>query len=175
MLQCTVFSLQGVLLKGFYLLLMGSTFIAVGQVSSERIPVYNRYEELEWMLTQDNDTTYVFNFWATWCKPCVKELPYFQRLHELNHDQKYKVMLISLDMARDVPDRLEIFLSKHQITANVIALTDTRSHLWIPKVDGVWSGAIPATFVRKGNKTAFFEGEFEDYHTLELWINQIKD
>lgn len=149
--------------------------MVVGQVSTEKIPVYNRYEDVEWMLTQENDTTYVVNFWATWCKPCVKELPYFQRMHELNHDQKYKVILISLDMARDVPGRLVSFLSKHQITANVIALTDTRSHIWIPKVDGVWSGAIPATFVRKGNKTAFFEGEFEDYYTLELWINQITE
>src|SRR5690606_6809447 len=44
-----------------------------------------------------NDSIYVINFWATWCKPCIKELPAFEKIASEYADKKVKVLLVSLD------------------------------------------------------------------------------
>jgi thiol-disulfide isomerase/thioredoxin len=43
------------------------------------------------------DTIYVVNFWATWCKPCVEELPIFDSLNLEVKGQAIKVLLVNLD------------------------------------------------------------------------------
>lgn len=115
---------------------------------------------LEPMLQTDSDTTYVVNFWATWCAPCIKELPYFQKIHEKFSGAKVKVVLVSLDFEKQIESRLVPFLEKNKLKPDVIVLSDPASNTWINKVDPSWSGAIPATlFINKSGKR-FFEKEF---------------
>ena len=40
---------------------------------------------------------YLIDFWATWCKPCIKELPAFEELNARYQDKGLKVVLVSLD------------------------------------------------------------------------------
>ncbi len=145
----------------------------LGQQATSVIPVFDRFEDMAPHLEPHGDTTHIINFWATWCKPCVKELPYFQQLHEQTRDMPVKIILVSLDMKKDVAGRLPDFLKSRHIEAEVLALTDTKSHLWIPKVDAGWSGAIPATWIRQGNQSRFVETEFEDLASLLDWIQPI--
>lgn len=128
------------------------------KISSEAIPVYDSFSELEPIFHQKTDTTYVINFWATWCKPCVKELPYFEALHETFAGQKMKVILVSLDFKKDIERKLIPFVKEHQLKSDVIALTDGKYNDWIDKVDGDWGGAIPVTIVY-GPKGRKFIGE----------------
>src|SRR5688572_595506 len=68
----------------------------VSEEGGLKIGVYS-YEAFKPFLNADNDTTYIVNFWATWCKPCVEELPHFEQLYQEYKDKKVRLILVSLD------------------------------------------------------------------------------
>ena len=130
-------------------------------------PIYERFEDLAPIFAQQNDTTYVINFWATWCAPCVKELPYFEALTEKYAAQKVKVILVSLDFSKQLETKLKPFLAENNLQSEVLVLIDPDANTWVDKVNPAWSGAIPATVVYKGDKNKFYEKSFEDLAELE--------
>ncbi|MGB6269183.1 MAG: TlpA family protein disulfide reductase [Olleya sp.] len=132
--------------------------------------VYN-FEQLEPLLKKTDDKTYVINFWATWCAPCVKELPYFEKLNAEYSNKKVEVILVSLDFPKHIDTRLKPFLLKNKLKSQVILLDDVDSNSWIPKVDKDWSGAIPATLIYNQKQTIFYERSFE-YKELENELKQ---
>jgi thiol-disulfide isomerase/thioredoxin len=139
-------------------------FLLFGQVKGQ-VPVLD-FEGFEPFLNRQNDTTYVVNFWATWCVPCVKELPAFEQLNEAYSNEKVKVLLVSLDFVKYYDSKLLPFISDRNIKSDVILLNDPRSNQWIDKVNPEWSGAIPATVIYRGKKRSFYEQSFS-YETLE--------
>jgi thiol-disulfide isomerase/thioredoxin len=118
------------------------------------------FDGLEPRLSTGSDSVYVVNFWATWCVPCVKELPEFERINEEYSDRKVKVLLVSLDNPNHMESRVIPFIEKHELKSEIILLDDPRSHHWIPRVDESWSGAIPATIVFTRNSRSFYEKVF---------------
>ena len=118
-------------------------------------------EGLMHLLEKTEDTTYVVNFWATWCSPCVEELPYFQELQNSFSDRKLQVVLVSLDFPNQLERRVTPFLETHGIDLPVYLMTDMDYDSWISKVDPTWSGAIPATLFYNRSERAFFEKAFE--------------
>mgnify|MGYP003630415856 FL=1 len=138
-------------------------------VNNDNIPVYN-FDQLQPLLHTDSNKTYIVNFWAMWCAPCVKELPYIQ-----DYQQKHpetEVILVSLDFVKDIETKLKPFLKQNNITSKVVLLDDPASNIWIDKIDPNWSGAIPFTIVFNNNKRAFFERSFESVEDLEIEINK---
>ncbi len=129
------------------------------------------FNGLKYFLEQSNDTTYVVNFWATWCLPCIEELPHFEKLNAQNKDKKVKVILVSLDMAKQAESRLIPFIQKRKLASKVLLLHDPDANAWIEKVDKSWSGAIPATVIYKKDKRKFFEQSFT-YEDLEKEVQQ---
>lgn len=138
---------------------------------SAAFAVCSDYKELEEKLEGLGDTLVVVNFWATWCKPCVRELPYFQALDSHFEGSGAKVLLVSLDLPKDLDVKLRPFAEDWDISSLVVALTDTDHNKWIPKVHEDWTGAIPATWVRKGGVRLFHEGEFDDWDSLLEFVN----
>jgi thiol-disulfide isomerase/thioredoxin len=125
------------------------------------------FEELEVYFNKQNDTLYVINFWATWCKPCLEELPYFEAFHEKYTHDKVKVLLVSVDFKSQIESRVKPFLERKQLKSEVWLLDAGNPNIWIEKVDESWSGAIPATLFLKGDKRKFEEKEFESLEDLE--------
>lgn len=109
------------------------------------------------MLYQEGNKTYVVNFWATWCAPCIKELPYFETI---NKNPNIDVLLVSLDFPQHKESRLLPFIAKHQLQSKVVHLDDTNENVWINAIDSNWSGAIPATIVYNSQKRGFYERSF---------------
>jgi thiol-disulfide isomerase/thioredoxin len=117
------------------------------------------YEGLAPLLAKRNDTTYVVNFWATWCRPCVKELPYFEKLNAEYTDKKVKVVLVSLDFPEKLENQVIPYVEKN-LKSDVWLLDDADANGWIPKIDKSWSGAIPATLIFNKNHRMFYEHSF---------------
>ncbi len=129
------------------------------------------FNEFESMANKPSDKIRIYNFWATWCGPCVKEMPYFEKVNAENPD--IELIFISLDDGRK-PERVESFIERRNIKAPVFLLDDVDYNKWIDKVSPDWSGAIPATlFIRPDGRRTFHEGELEQ-EELELLIVKLK-
>lgn len=139
------------------------------EYSNAQITVYEKFSELEEDLLTDlsPDTTYVINFWATWCGPCIKELPYFEELNAIYSEQAFKQVLVSLDDPKKIESKVIPFLEKNKIESKVVLLADGKANSWIDKIDPSWSGAIPITLILKGKEKLFYEKEFHSTFELE--------
>ncbi len=126
----------------------------------ESIPMLS-FEEFEHWLEKENDSVYVINFWATWCAPCVREIPAFEKLNEQYRHQKVKVLLVSLDFPNQMENRVIPFVERMEMKSRVVLLNDPDANRWIPKVDEAWSGAIPATVIYSRDFYGFYEREFK--------------
>ena len=135
----------------------------------DSLEIYD-FQGIEKFLTTTDDKVYVVNFWATWCAPCIKELPYFEQLNK-NYENELDVILISLDFPKNYDSKLKPFIQKHQLQSKVMALNDPDANTWIPKVDESWSGAIPATLIFNKNKRQFYEQTFT-YDQLQTEVKQ---
>ena len=155
------------------------SFSQKNQVAHEPLKVYEdksfivksfNFDGLENYIKPQNDTIYIVNFWATWCKPCIEELPYFEKINEEYGSKNVKVILVSMDMSKQVLSRLIPFLEKNKIKSEVVLLNDVDADAWINKIDPSWSGALPATLIYNSKKRLFFEQSFT-YQTLLEQLN----
>ncbi|MDO8998836.1 MAG: TlpA disulfide reductase family protein [Bacteroidota bacterium] len=113
---------------------------------------------------KSKDTTYVINFWATWCKPCVAELPSFDSLSKVSNA---KIILVSLDFKEDIEKKVNPFLQKKNIKLECVLLDEINGNDFINKVDPTWTGAIPATLFKKDCRSYFVEKKINRYELLK--------
>lgn len=164
-------------MKYIYMLLIILAISACGNTSSKTSSqdeiMLLKYEALFDMLNSQTDVLYVVNFWATWCSPCVEEIPDFVAVDgELRENKSYKMLLVSLDAASDI-EEVKTFKQTHNISTQVLLLDDIRRmNDWIPMVEPYWGGAIPATlFYRNGKRLHFVEGKLNKEELL-IQINK---
>lgn len=120
--------------------------------------------ELEKILAASDDRLYVINFWATWCAPCVKELPHFEKISKEYKPEKVRFILVSLDFPSQIDKQLIPFMKKNKITLPVSVMTNLDYNAWIDKVDPSWQGNIPATllFNRAAGRRLFIPDEVDE-------------
>mgnify|MGYP003576138003 CR=1 FL=1 len=121
-----------------------------------------KFAALAKILDSQSEQVQVINFWATWCAPCIKELPLLEKLNT-REDLKAKITLINLDYADNL-DRVNAFIKKKNIQSNVLLLDEIDYNSWIDKVDKTWTGAIPATLIinPKTGKRKFVEKQLKE-------------
>ncbi|REH54842.1 AhpC/TSA family protein [Tenacibaculum gallaicum] len=157
----------------FILIAVFSGSIAKAQVKNSKITTLN-YEELKPFLHKNNDKTYVVNFWATWCMPCVKELPAFEKLYQKYKNKDVEVVLVSLDFSKQIETNLIPFIQKKKLQSKILHFEDSNEQFWIPDIAKNWSGAIPATLIYNSNKRKFYERTFsykELQNELQTFLN----
>ncbi|OAD42812.1 TlpA disulfide reductase family protein [Polaribacter atrinae] len=164
--------------KSFYTLLFFSLLISckkgeVKELSQKVTSVKSyTYNELKPLLERNDGKTYVVNFWATWCAPCIKELPAFEKLNEEYAAKNVEVILVSLDFPKQVDKRLIPFINKNNLHSKVVLLNDVNEDVWIKAIDSTWSGALPATLIYNAKGRKFYEQSF-DYEKLESELKTI--
>ena len=120
------------------------------------------------------DNTYVINFWATWCSPCIKELPYFEYVNKEYTENNVKVILVSLDFPSQIEAKLKPYLKTNNIKSDVILLDDPKINSWVPKVSKIWDGGIPATLIINKSTYNFYPKSFEK-EELIAELNKLVD
>lgn len=140
-------------------------FLTVSELSAQKVGKIDR-DGITKLTSFSNDTTYVVNFWATWCSPCVREIAYFEELHRNSAHQKLKVILVSLDFPNQLERRVLPFLEEKDISASVLLMTDLNYNEWIDLVDPSWSGALPATLIYNKDQRVFLEKELSKEELL---------
>lgn len=132
---------------------------SINEVADVKFPVYD-FNAFEPLLHKDDGNTYIINFWATWCQPCIEEMPHFEKVNAEQKENNVKVILVSLDMPNMWKSRLEPYVENKDIQSEVVILDDPKQNVWIPKVSEEWGGAIPATLIYNKDKRSFYERGF---------------
>ena len=131
------------------------------------VPIFENFEDVEDQIFKENDTLYVVNFWATTCPPCIKEMPHFNEFYHKHSAEKVKLLLVSLDMPRDIDKRVVPFVEKYGIAPDVCLLGDQNYSAWTEKIDSSWYGALPATVMIKGDQKHFKMDAFQTFEELD--------
>jgi thiol-disulfide isomerase/thioredoxin len=135
-------------MKKLYSLLILVSLLAMN-AGAQSIPKW-KLNDLKDAIAKAEKPT-IFNFWATSCKPCVEEIPYFQELVKKYDTAGLQLVLVNLDMPETYA-RLPLFAGKLKITHPIKFLDETNADLFCPPVDPKWSGAIPASLFVNGHK-----------------------
>jgi len=134
--------------------------VSVSTLSAQSYREVN-FKQIDSLVQIHPDTLHVVNFWATWCKPCVQELPYFEAASETFKTEAVKFIFISLDFDQQVNSKLLPFLNDNPLPGEVWWLNEKKLNTMIDKVEKNWSGAIPFTLFLKGDplEKDYYEGE----------------
>ena len=120
--------------------------MSVTSARSQSVKVI-KFDQLNQLIHKPNDTLYVVNFWATWCAPCVKELPEFERARQAYASQKVSVLLVSMDDKADLAKKVNPFVRNRKIQSRVVLLDEPDLNAWVDQVAPEWSGALPMTLI----------------------------
>lgn len=120
------------------------------------------------------DHPVIINVWATWCAPCVEELPWFDKMLRQYQDSNIELILVSLDFADRYEKAIDGFLQKHPLNATLFWLDETNADYFCPMLHSNWTGNIPVTLFIN-NKTGyrkFFDDQVKE-EELETTIQEM--
>lgn len=142
----------------------GPSKIEVGSVAPDFAAINIAGEKVR--LSEYRGKVVLINFWASWCKPCVREMPLIHRVFQ-SQDKDIETLFINVGEAKGSVNE---FMKEQQFTFPVIIdVTGKVSSLY--RITG-----LPATFII--DKTGTFRkvvlGEVTDYTSLRTWLEDAK-
>lgn len=154
-------------MKGAWILVIAVASLSTGVAEAQdRVPLVT-LEGLETRLRDGGDTTFVVNLWATWCAPCVAEMPHFELLQQKYRTKPLRVLFVSLDAQKN-HEMVAQFVDRKGLKNEVLLLNEKDEQYFIPKISAEWSGAIPATlFVNADKGIRILKEQEFDYQQLE--------
>ncbi len=145
--------------------------LSCAKVPAQEVEVVD-FETFQAQLEAESDTLVVYNFWATWCRPCVKEIPYFERLNQEYASKKVKVVFVSLDFPDQLHTLVIPFVKKKGMKSKVQLLNAPKQNKWMHKVSRKWSGSIPASLINMPSRKIYdFKERTFTYEELSAWVD----
>ncbi len=155
----------------FFLIILICFSVSTLQAQNAEIIKMN---QLQKMMNSQSDKIQVINFWATWCAPCIKELPLFEQLNQTRVEVQVSLVSVDIDLDPNA-EKVHRFVARKKLKSSVYILDEADTNSWISKVDKDWSGAIPATLVvnTSNGKRKFVEKELKE-GDLEALVDGVK-
>ncbi len=148
-----------------FLIILSGTFLFAQKIKKLSITELESY-------IRESKKPLVVNFWATFCKPCVEEIPYIQHTIEKKHHKEIELLLVSLDLPGYSPSKIASFANKKKFTSRIIWLNETNSDVFCPKIDSSWTGVIPASLFI--NNQTGYRKFFEKQLTEKEVVNELE-
>ena len=125
---------------------------------------------IEKLVAGDSENYRLINLWATWCGPCVTELPLLVDINRMYRRRHFQLITISMDDPEAKQDALKILNETHASTTNYIsAVTDTDE--FAEALDAKWPGPLPYTILVSPEGKIVYRKEGEiDLRTLRREI-----
>lgn len=148
--------------------------LAAGALRAQQVrPV--TLAQLEQRFSKGSDTTYIVNLWATWCQPCVRELPVFDDFGAAQRQRPVKVILLSLDAPSRLNSTVKPFVKQRQLRSEVLLLNETDQQRYIDRISPEWSGSLPATlFVNTRRRLRLLQKKEFNAETLVQTFQSLK-
>ncbi len=138
------------------------------------VTVAKNFSEIEHIFKNDNDTTYVVNFWASTCPPCLKEMPLFEELSNEYSDKNFKTYFVNIDDKKRIDKYVYPFIDKLKLKNKVFCLIDENLTSWTAKINQEWYGALPYTVIYKGNNIKYHFGAFPNHNDLKKAVDAVR-
>jgi thiol-disulfide isomerase/thioredoxin len=114
----------------------------------------------------------IVNFWATFCVPCLQEIPYFQEITDRYKAKNVSLLLVSLDMKQAYPVKVNEMARRLKLAYPVVWLDETNADYFCPKIDTSWTGGMPSSlFV---NNATGYHKFFEEPLSREKLEEEVK-
>jgi peroxiredoxin len=111
--------------------------------------------DLARLIRNDTENLLVVNVWASWCGPCVAEMPDFVTMNRMYRKRNFQMVTISIDEPEQKDAALKLLKENHASTTNYIAQVSSRDKL-ADIIDKEWQGPLPHTvLIAPGGKIIY--------------------
>ena len=155
-------------MKTFFILtfLLAAASIDAQEVKAVKVTELSR-------TIKESKTPLIVNFWATFCVPCLQEIPYFQEMAQQYKSQNVSLIFVSLDLKEAYPTKVNAMTKKLKLTFPVVWLNETNADYFCPKIDTTWSGGMPSSLFI--NNATGYHRFFEDQLSKEKLEKEIQE
>ena len=151
-------------------------FIVSANIYTQDLKPIGKIDDIKTIFDSAKGKVILINFWATWCKPCVKEFPELTKLYANYKEKGFELVFISLDDLSEIDSKLKPFLVKNGVDFTTYYNTISNPEELINYIDKNWSGAIPSTYIydKEGNLKTSIVGS-KTYEQFEKEITKLLD
>jgi len=121
--------------------------LAAANIFSQDIKPLQSIADLDGIKENAKGNVLLLNFWASWCKPCVKEFPELVKLYNDYKDKGFRLVFVSLDDLPDIEKKVVPFLKNQGVDFTTYYNKFDKPEELIDYVDKNWQGAIPSTYI----------------------------